>query len=112
MQMPESSAVLSGQVFRIKDTTDFETKAVNGARVAILSGDGATEVKLSLEQRNQLSPIPGDTVAWLVEPFLWEMNGKTGVSFLYRGLVTEDYVNQLHDVVVLVNGNSPVPAKN
>lgn len=102
MQMPEIAVILTGNVFRVSPTTDFKTGQPNGAKIAVIAaqGDGATEVKLNQAQLDALRPVPGDSIAYVVEPFPWKMeNGNAGVSFLYRATATIEHVSDLHDLV-------------
>lgn len=100
MKMPEASVILSGRVFIVTPTQDFESKTEDGgAKIAVLGGGGATEVKLKPEEYRQLAPVVGDEIAWHVEPFLWTMNGNSGVSFLYRAVADIGSVSVLHEIV-------------
>lgn len=106
MKMPEIAVVLVGKVFRVLDTQDFDTKTPDGgAKIGIiaLDGAGATEVKLTPAQRTALAPIPGDEIAWQVEPLPWSMGDNSGVTFLYRGSVTIEVLDALHNVAAGVS---------
>lgn len=110
MKMPEASVILTGRVFIVTPTTDFKTKEEDGgAKIAVLGGGGATEVKLKPEEYAQLAVIVGDEIAWHVEPFFWTMNGSSGVSFLFRAVADVGSVEALH-IAVQLQTKEPVKA--
>lgn len=107
MHMPEIPVIVSGNVFRYLPTTDFETKQPTGAKVAILSDAGATEVKFSQEDvLAGLAPTVGENVALQVEPRAWKMGNNSGVSFSYRGPVTGADLDALAAIVGLATSSS------
>jgi hypothetical protein len=78
MQMPEVPVLLVGRVFKLEPPTTIQqdgrpTKVK--ARVAVLSGDGASEVRLTAEQWASLSPALDQDLAWLVRFSAWKMDG-------------------------------------
>lgn len=63
----DAPLALVGIVVGVHDTTDYQTKQVNGASVLVSSPEGGyTPVKLDLAQAAQLRPSFGEYVAWMV----------------------------------------------
>jgi len=98
MKMPEAPVILIGQVFRSIPKTNFETKETEGVKLAVLGGDGATEVTVKNGQL-AVPAIPGDQVAWLVRPFPYAMDGASGVSFQFVAPVDLGTIDNLHNIV-------------
>lgn len=99
MRMSEAPVILQGDVFRVAPTSDYETKAPSGAKVAILAGDGATEVKLDLRQLQLLSPVPGDRIAWHVRFGHYQVDSNAGLSCNFVAVADLGSVDALHTVV-------------
>jgi len=106
MQMPEATVLLIGNVFRIVPVIDYESKEPAGAKVAILQGEGATEVKFSQKLINEL-PIVGQSVALMVRPMIWSMEGRSGLAFSFVRSADLGDVDLAHSTIE----NSKVSAK-
>lgn len=63
-KVADAAVLAVGAVVDLQDSTDFDTKAVDGLRVLIATGDGFASVKLKLEVAAELKPVPGMQVAW------------------------------------------------
>jgi hypothetical protein len=83
----------------IEATKDFDSKAVNGARVVIATGDGFAQVKLDLDNVRDLNPQPYDNVAWLVRYGAYankERGSDAATTCRYVGDVSPGFVDRLH----------------
>ena len=63
-KVAEAAVLATGTIIDVQNSTDFETKAVDGIRVLIGTGDGFASVKLKVEVANTLKPVSGQQVAW------------------------------------------------
>lgn len=108
MKMPELPAVLAGEVFVTTATTKDDDNGVRhedgGLKVGVIAKvagvTGATEVKLKPSEAAALNPLPGDHIAWYVEPRAWQMGGNSGVTFAFRGVVNIDDVSALSERIL------------
>lgn len=100
MKLPEAHVVLMGTAILYKPVKDFDTQAPAGAKVGILAGAGATEVKYTQDDVNAgRAPSVGEQIAVLVEPMAWQMdNGQSGVTFLFRGALDLATIDSLHAI--------------
>lgn len=63
-KVAEAAVLATGTIINVENSTDFDTKAVDGLRVLVATGDGFASVKLKLDVANQLKPVSGQNVAW------------------------------------------------
>lgn len=63
-KVAEAAVLATGTIINVENSTDFDTKAVDGVRVLIATGDGFASVKLKLDVANTLKPVSGQNVAW------------------------------------------------
>lgn len=105
--MPELPALIIGTVAQSSIVKDYETKKPTGAKVALVSLAplGATEVKVSLEELQELAPVSGDQVAWNVLFAPYAVDGNSGMSCKFLSVADLGSVDSLHNIV------STVPAK-
>lgn len=78
--MPDAPVILSGVVFGLQLTSDFETKAPTGGKVSVLAGDGLAIVKFSPEQLAAVKPIAGSAVVWTVRYVPYSVGDNSGVT--------------------------------
>lgn len=103
MNLPEAPVLLTGTVLSVAETKDFETKAPNGANVIVMNGEGATQVKLDLNQLRLLAPIAGDSIAWHVRFRLWSMDGgRFGLSCSFIVAADLGSLDAIHQIVAAV----------
>jgi hypothetical protein len=95
MQISEAPVILSGTVFQLVPVVNFETKAADGCKVRILSGDGGVEVKLKQDQMHQL-PAVGETIAWMVRYAPYSIDGNAGNTIRYVRAVDFGDLDALH----------------
>src|SRR5215207_7169720 len=103
MQMPEVPVLLVGRIFKLEPPTtiqqDGKTVKVK-AKVAVLSGDGASEVRLTAEQWASLAPSLDADVAWLVRFSAWKMDGgNSGQSCGFVALADDSWLSYAATVV-------------
>lgn len=99
MRMPEAPAIITGSVFRLVPQFEYDddgnkTSVPDGAKVALLAEDGATEVKLDQKQLQQIAPVLGDVVAWVVRFSFYSMGGG-GLSIKFVDRVQPVHVEYL-----------------
>lgn len=105
MQMDEAPVIVAGDVFRVRETTKFGTQEPDGAKVAVMSGDGATEVKLKESEYRSIAPKTGDVVAWVIRPRPYKLdNGNAGVSFLFVQPVTATHLDEINTALATATG--------
>lgn len=66
--LKEAAVIAAGTIVDIEATQDFTTKATDGIKVLIATGDGHASVKLKNELAQALKPTLGGKVAWLIRP--------------------------------------------
>lgn len=85
--LPDAPVILTGTVFSLDLTKDFETKAHSGAKVSIIADGGVAVVKLSTSELAALAPILGDRVCWYVRYIPYAVDTNTGVTTKFVKLV-------------------------
>lgn len=99
-KIDEPGVLLAGQIFGVVPTTDYETKVPTGAKVRVLSGEGITEVKLNPHLLQQLAPVQGDKVAWIVRYMSWSMEGgSSGLSTQFVRVIDLGDLNGIHEII-------------
>lgn len=88
----EAAAAVAGRIVDVERTTDFESKAPNGARVTIATGDGFARIRYDLAQVAELRPDFGQYVALLVRygVFAPDRGGAVATCALVRPLTDAD----------------------
>jgi hypothetical protein len=103
MQMPEVPTLLVGRVFKIDPPTSLPSGDKVKAKVAVLSGDGASEVRLTDQQYASLAPSLDQDVAWLVRFSAWKMDaqqgGRSGQSCGFVALADDAWLSYAASVV-------------
>lgn len=63
-KLSEAAVLAVGTIVNVEASTDFDTKAQDGVRVLVATGDGFASVKLKTEKANELKPVNGARVGW------------------------------------------------
>jgi hypothetical protein len=63
-KVADAAVLAVGTIVNLENSTDFETKEVDGVRVLVATGDGFASVKLKLDVASELKPVSGQAVAW------------------------------------------------
>ena len=108
-QVKDAAVILSGSIIALEFIKDFETKAQSGAKVTVLYSDGLAIVKLTNDRLAEVSPVPGQQIAWFVRQSPWDIDGKSGMSVQYVRPVDFGDLDALNSV--LTASGSKVPAK-
>jgi len=64
--LKDAAVAVAGQIMDVERLVNFETKKYDGQRVVIATGDGFAQVKLSIDEAEEVQPIVMSNVAWLV----------------------------------------------
>lgn len=92
----EGSVLVIGQVIDIENLNNFDTKAYEGKKVLISTGDGFVAVKLNAEQVDAVRPEHFKHYAWNVRFGAWSRDGgSANVTGRYSAPVTEDQIDRI-----------------
>ncbi|MDI1338130.1 MAG: hypothetical protein PSU94_18265 [Lacunisphaera sp.] len=99
--LKEAAVVVTGQIIDIERLSNFETKAYDGLRVVIATGDGFAQVKLSIEDSELARPAAGTSVAWLVRYGAWarEGSGNANTSCRFVRVVEEEFLGRTQAII-------------
>lgn len=64
--LKEAAVAVSGQIIDVERLTNFDTKKYDGLRVVLATGDGFAQIKLNIEQADEVKPENYSRVAWLI----------------------------------------------
>jgi hypothetical protein len=65
-KLKDAAVAVAGQIIDVERMTDFTTKKYDGLRVVIATGDGFAQVKLSIDEAEEVAPVLYDKAAWFV----------------------------------------------
>lgn len=91
----DAPVILTGSVMFYELTRNYETKEPTGAKVTIVSPDGAAVVKLSVEESQTLRPVTGQPVVWWVRNAPWTVESNSGMSTKFVRVVNVGDLDQL-----------------
>lgn len=69
--LKEAAVAVSGTIIDVEKLENFDTKKYDGLRVVIATGDGFAQVKLSVEDAEEVRPVMGAAVGWVVRFGAW-----------------------------------------
>lgn len=99
--LKEAAVAVSGQIIDVERLSNFDTKAYDGLRVVIATGDGFAQVKLSIEDAESVKPVPQSFVVWFVRYGAWarEGSGNANTSCRYVSPVTEEFLGRANGII-------------
>lgn len=65
-KLAEAAALVVGQIIHTEPSKVFGTNEVDGIRCLLQTGDGFAQVKIRTELADDVRPVPGQKVAWLL----------------------------------------------
>lgn len=92
-KVAEAAVLAYGNIIHVEESKDFDTKAVDGVRVLVATGDGFASVKLNIERTQQLKPQNGQPVAWFLR--FGASGGNDRAASAYASFVRVAEVNDL-----------------
>jgi len=100
--LKEAAVAVSGTIIDVERLSNYETKAYDGQRVVIATGDGFAQVKLSIEDAELAKPVAGHHVAYFVRYGAWAREGRSGdanTSCRFVGLVDEEFIGRTNGII-------------
>lgn len=98
-KLTEAAVLVAGQIIDLQTSEDFTTKAVDGVKVLIATGDGYATVKLKTETSLNIKPTTGMSVTWLVR--FGANGGGDRAASLYSAFVREANSGDLDRILSL-----------
>lgn len=100
--LKEAAVAVAGTIIDVEKLLNFETKAYDGLRVVIATGDGFAQVKLSVDDAELARPVGGAQVAYFVRYGAWAREGRSGdanTSCRFVKLVDDEFIGRTAQVV-------------
>lgn len=79
----DAPVIIAGRIISVDPLTDRETKAVLGARVLVMAGNGVATVRFDLYQLADVAPVAGTRVAWLIRNSTRVFVGTSGAATIF-----------------------------
>lgn len=65
-KLAEAAAIVAGSIIHTEPSFEYGTQKQDGVRCILNTGEGFASVKLNLERANEVRPVVGQNVAWLL----------------------------------------------